>query len=653
MKIWIAAMVAMLALGGCNASPQASVTRSSGSLALSNDDALLYAADADNGVLAVVEVESEQVLAKVPVGPMPERVVVGPDDTVYVTNRRGRSVSVIRRGEWSEAARVEVGVEPVGMAVSPDNRTLYVVSSAAVDDAATGTVTAIDAQTLQPRWELKVGEEPRAIALLGGERAMVSLFKQGDVVLIDLAKPEVIKPGTDLYARANASASSATGAGGSKEMPSGFAQSLRPRGISDLVVSPEQGRVFAPARWASEAVLGGSDTSGGSTYGGGPCRVGAVVAASVVTFENDGTPQVDDVSACGASFEPDRRDRPRTLIPPVNGVPVQGPTAAAPIQGPTAAAVDPTGAWLFVVNHESNNVAVVSTGRTASPLGRGEVQSLVMVGAGPSGIAITRDGTKAFVLNAFDHTISTLVSDGATVTSRSRPPIRVAEDVLPADVVAGRKLFFTAIDSRMNTTGISCGSCHLEGREDGHVWQFADGPRQTPSLAGRLTSKTAPFHWNGEFPTLNDFMSHTVQQRMGGAGVTPTMVRQLEAFIASIPAPDNPHRRATPSEAQQRGELVFKRAGCDECHVGEALTNNSFADVGTGVTEGSNPDALPRGLNTPSLLGVSRTAPYLHDGSAPTLKARLLMKRELDLHGRTSTLSEAELDDLVEYLKGL
>ncbi len=63
---------------------------------------------------------------------------------------------------------------------------------------------------------------------------------------------------------------------------------------------------------------------------------------------------------------------------------------------------------------------------------------------------------------------------------------------------------------------------------------------------------------------------------------------------------------------------------------------------------------LPHGgLNTPSLLGLARTAPYLHDGSAQTLKGRLMTGKTLDQHGKTSRLSDAEVDDLVGYLKAL
>jgi cytochrome c peroxidase len=231
--------------------------------------------------------------------------------------------------------------------------------------------------------------------------------------------------------------------------------------------------------------------------------------------------------------------------------------------------------------------------------------------------------------------------------------------VLSPDAVAGRKLFHTAVDSRMSaSTNMSCAGCHPAGREDGHVWLFPDGPRQTPSLAGRQVTQTAPFHWTGEFSTLDAFLNTTVGQRMGGSGVTPAMGVQLAAFIDSMPTPDSPLRVPEDqlSPVQLHGKEVFAQAGCDSCHAGAAFTNNTFADVGTLVRTGPAPDDLtrmPDGLNTPSLLGLSRTAPYLHDGSAATLKDRLMMGKELDLHGTTSALSEQDVDALVQYLQTL
>ena len=59
------------------------------------------------------------------------------------------------------------------------------------------------------------------------------------------------------------------------------------------------------------------------------------------------------------------------------------------------------------------------------------------------------------------------------------------------------------------------------------------------------------------------------------------------------------------------------------------------------------------GIDTPALHGVWATAPYLHDGSAPTLRDELTTRNPGDRHGATTTLGAAELDDLIAYLRCL
>ena len=55
-------------------------------------------------------------------------------------------------------------------------------------------------------------------------------------------------------------------------------------------------------------------------------------------------------------------------------------------------------------------------------------------------------------------------------------------------------------------------------------------------------------------------------------------------------------------------------------------------------------------IDTPTLLGVWQSAPYLHDGSAVTLRDVLTTRNPEGRHGDTSRLSESELDELVAYL---
>ncbi len=657
-------MASMLALPACeDRDAQATWTQASGSVALSRDDAFLYVVDSDNGVLAVVDTARREKVGEVKVGLLPERVAVGPDDTVYVSNRGSRSVSVIRRGDWNEAARIAVGVEPVGLSVSPAGDTLYVVNSTALATSSHGSLMAVDTRSLSVRWELPVGDEPRGIALAqGGKRALITRFRQGDLVSVDLTdvdRPRVVREQTDLYARANVRDNVAASPDGlSPRLPPADIR-FQPRSMSSVAVTPDGERALATVMWAREDPLSPDGTptqpSGGSLYGGGgPCNTGGVVAPGLVTFDTDtGSPRVDDMDRCRPPPDLSPDFPPSTII---------SPESTHPIQGPVAAVVDPTGLWAFVVNRETDNVAIIPTGRrSGSDLRSGlgsTVRQLVRVGSGPTGIAMTRDGRKAYVYNAFDHTVTTLVSDGAGGTANIRTdgaPLPIAGDVLAPNEVAGRKLFFSALDSRMASTsvGASCASCHPDGREDGHVWGFPDGPRQTPSLAGRSMTKTGPFHWSGEFSTMRDFLDATVRHRMGGTVLDGVMVAQLSDFIDVLPTPDNPHRVDVLTDAQRRGEAVFRKAACDTCHGGAHFTLNTQADVGTFVTSGAlqdDPVVRKQGLNTPSLLGLARTAPYLHDGSAVSLKDRLMQGRESNRHGMTAQLTDAEVDDLVEYL---
>jgi YVTN family beta-propeller protein len=640
-------IAALLLVVGCSGARTVQPPLSSGTAALSSDDALLYAVDTDNGIVGVVDTATLTKVAEVKVGAAPSRIAVAPDDTLYVANQSDRSVSVIRRGTWAEAARIPVGVEPSGLAVSPDSKTLYVVNATSRTDPTVGTLMAIDTGSLSPRWEIPVGQEPRAIALRDSRTAAVSLVKQGDVVLVDVEKAALISQGTDLYAQANRQDPNAAVTVGVAPVPGlpFVPQTFHPRTMSDLTFNPRDGRLHATVTWSSEAVIPETDPDAGSSGGGGSAYGsscgGSVAFSGIATLASDGVhAALDSLAQCG------------------NGQ-VHAPTpvlasSGVVLQGPSAIVADPTGAWLFITHRSSNNVAVVPA---VAATGGSGIGSVVSVGQGPSGIALQRNGTRAFVYNSFSHSVTVLTPDGSGQIQASQE-IPIAADVLPADVVAGRSLFFSAVDTRMSSTdtGIACATCHVQGREDGHVWLFAEGPRRTPSLAGRMITATAPFHWSGQFATLNDFLTDTITLRMGGTGATADMSRQLSAYIDSLAEPDNAAQLATPSAGQLRGVQVFQSAGCAACHSGPALTNDGFANVGTLVTDGAVPDDLtriPNGLNVPSLLGLARTAPFLHDGSAATLLDRLRKNQGEDLHGRTSTLTAQQLDDLVDYLQSL
>ena len=214
---------------------------------------------------------------------------------------------------------------------------------------------------------------------------------------------------------------------------------------------------------------------------------------------------------------------------------------------------------------------------------------------------------------------------------------------LSPEIRRGRRLFYSAVDRDVAAAGggVSCSTCHVDGRADGRTWTFADPDggeptlRQTPSLAGKV-SETAPFTWDGTVTTVANEAALTSHDRMGGRGLDREQMTDIAAFVDSIRAPFR-------GVSGARGRDLFERedVGCASCHAGPR-----FTDGGNHVVLGST------AANTPTLTGIAATAPYLHDGSARTLRDVLVWARSGAM-GDTSALDDADLDALEAWLRAL
>src|SRR4029078_5450703 len=98
------------------------------------------------------------------------------------------------------------------------------------------------------------------------------------------------------------------------------------------------------------------------------------------------------------------------------------------------------------------------------------------------------------------------------------------------------------------------------------------------------------------------------------------------------------------------GKALFNKLGCDFCHVAPDYTDSArgmLHDVGTmKPPSGSRSGAARLGTDPPPLLGVWETAPYLHDGSAATLRDVLTTANPNDGHAFVSALMPAQVDQL-------
>ncbi len=296
-------------------------------------------------------------------------------------------------------------------------------------------------------------------------------------------------------------------------------------------------------------------------------------------------------------------------------------------------------------------------------------QRYMEVGHNPRAVRESPDGQTLYVYNALDFNIVAYDTKEFDVKQR----ISVTDCPMEADELRGKQLFYSAREPMASRRWISCSSCHPDGEPDGRTWHNPEGLRNTQALGGMAW--THPIHWSADRDEVQDF-EHTIRGKlMQGRGL---LRGQLQAELGSPNAglsheldalalysnshalPMSPHAKQGLSEAALRGRALFFDAStrCATCHGGPFYTDSqprSAAEivrhnVGTG---GGDDEKMGPEYDTPSLLGVYRTAPYLHHGRAETLHDVLTTFNQGDVHGVTSHLTPAQVDDLVEFLKCL
>ncbi|MGE0615098.1 MAG: c-type cytochrome [Bacteriovoracia bacterium] len=298
---------------------------------------------------------------------------------------------------------------------------------------------------------------------------------------------------------------------------------------------------------------------------------------------------------------------------------------------------------------------------------------------GRAPLAIARDSkhSRLYVLQWLtrDLAIYNLASEPIRLT---KTVSLITRETLPAAVLAGKKIFHNAADVRMSAQGrMSCATCHLDGGQDGRVWDFGDrgeGLRNTISLNGPGGTGHGPVHWTGNFNEIQDF-EHDMRKAFGGHGFMPAAafhadadpsvdikagkskaLDQLAAYFATLDqAPASPYRlpNGALSPVAERGREVFRKFDCASCHGGPQFTisgplTRRMVDT-IKPTTGQRLGQPFVGIDVPTLKGAWQTPPYFHDGSAATLRDVFLKKNGNGSHG-PDKMNDADLNDLVQYL---
>ena len=289
-------------------------------------------------------------------------------------------------------------------------------------------------------------------------------------------------------------------------------------------------------------------------------------------------------------------------------------------------------------------------------------------------------------------------------------PVAAAEPIkpIPGDTVfqaekvaLGRLLFHDLRLSKDKT--VSCASCHdlASGGDDGLPVSIGVG-----EAAGSINAPTvfnAAFNfkqfWDGRANSLEDQIDGPVQSALEMASLWPDVVAKLyqddtypalfdaiyadginranvknslAEFMRSLTTPNSRFDRwlggdeSALDTQEKRGYALFKHYGCVSCHQGAAVGGNMFqvfgvlneyfkrrgniteADMGRFNVTGNEADL--HAFKVPSLRMAAHTAPYLHDGSAATLRDAVDIMFEFQL-GREAP--DEDKDAIVAFIKTL
>jgi YVTN family beta-propeller protein len=506
-------------------------------IAINATDRLIWVVNPNDDSVSVIRPDNNTRLAKITVGDEPESVALTPDNQyAYVANAAGNSVTIIRINDpaWGTfSATVDstlsTGAEPWNVVCSPDGKRVFVANSAQDTISVINTATRAILGQVDLRNSLANDPDrarhfqPRGLAVTAdnsklyvtrflsftrpGGRQGDDLGKEGLVVALDINTSS-----TDIndyrVARTIPLAAQITGfrfpgltnppAPDTLAFPNQL-QSIVIRGESaylpNIAASPSGPLRFNLDTHAFVNILPGVNSTTPFNRGGLNLHLGA-------RDPEPGKRRLFFANPWAIAFTSQIGDGVAYAVSAASDLLVKVPVFA---DGRLSFTVDADTTRYIDLNDPDNPA---TSGANA--------------GKNPQGIAITSDGTRAYVANFVSRNVSVvdLTTDAviaAVPTSDLPTPGSAGETNL-----VGAEVFFSSrgnFDSIPGTNSLrdrlssegwqSCASCHFKGLTDGVIWQFAAGPRKSVPLNATFNphrrTEQRVLNYSAIFDEIEDF----------------------------------------------------------------------------------------------------------------------------------------------------
>lgn len=622
------AVLVGLCCAGISLSADLSVYRSPFDVAFGADGKLLVVSDRTAGFLCVVDVGAGEVRQSIALEGGPMGVAWGEGQKVYVAEYGSGSVAEVDTKTGCVIRRFSVGPKPVGVAVAPKKGRLVACNYGL------HTVSIVDLATGRELTRIPAGRHPYFVAIAPDEKIAVvgNLLPAGPAT--DPKSASVISL-INLHQQCKIA---------DIALPDS-SSNVRDIAISSdgfwAYVTHTRGRTTLPT---TQLERGWVNTNALSIIDLSERRLYATVLLDLVTegaADPWGIALADDGSTAWISVAGTHELARVELARLHDFLAGRGDIKSLGLQDTYAG---PAVVWQQIKEDPGKREQLsyqLSALYAAGLLSRTRIPA-----ACPRGIALSPEGQTLAVASYFTGEVLLL----ETGRGRVKKKVDLGAQPDPDEVRHGESVFHDGRHSFQHW--LSCSTCHPDGRADGLNWDLLnDGlgnPKNTRSLL-----------WSHRTPPVMSLGVRSNMEEAAQKGFQFIQFREVEE--GDLKAVQSYLRAMEPeaspllvdgqlSEKAAQGKAIFEdaRVGCARCHQAPLYTSLEAHDVGTRHELDRHSD-----FDTPTCVELWRTGPYLHDGSAVTLRDMLTTMNPDDKHGRTSHLSDAEIDALVEYLLSL
>ena len=547
------------------------------------------------GVVCVADANSGQIKKTIPVGHTPCGPVLMADGVrLFVCNRFNNDVSVVDLNEGKQLARVPVLREPVAAAIAPDGSVVLVANLLPTDPADADTVAA-EVSVIQT-----TDLTTTSIRLPNGSSSVrdVSVSPDGKYAYVVHILSRYRMPTTQLergWMNTNA-----------------------------MSIIDVPSKTLVNTVLLDEIDLGAANPYAVKTSADG-ARILVSHAGSHELSVIDAQKLIDKLAAVPKTLEEAR---------------AQGRTKASGQYASTTVVDVPNDLTFLVDLRERIRLRKRWLPGPAADKGR-----LIN---GPRGLDVI--GSKVYIANYFGDLITMVDLESKLYDKVTVIPLGPEPEMTPA---RRGEMFFHDADICFQQWQ-SCSSCHPNARVDGLNWDLLNDDIGNPKNAKSmfLAHKTPPSMSFGIRSSAEDAVRAGIRHIQFAVPPEEDKVPEsIDEYLKALVEVPSPHLvDGKLSEAAQRGKVIFEseKIDCAKCHPAPLYTDLKLHDVGSRGPYDRRDD-----FDTPSLVEAWRTAPYMHDGHYANLKDLLLTGKHDDQGGNIESLTEQELNDLIEYVLSL